>query len=90
MEDDLNFVEGFSSQWPPIFGGLQERSWSIFYPAHQLSRTPNGLSIVESDVGVMCTHFLLINRSVVHRIIEGLEAILSRAPGHPAVWTDAC
>jgi GR25 family glycosyltransferase involved in LPS biosynthesis len=26
MEDDLNFVEGFSRQWPSIFDRLQERS----------------------------------------------------------------
>jgi glycosyl transferase family 25 len=84
MEDDLNFVEGFSGKWPSIFGSLQQRTWSLFYPAHQLARIPNGLSLVEPRVGVMCAHFVLLNRNAVHQVVEGLEKILSRAPGHPA------
>jgi glycosyl transferase family 25 len=83
MEDDLDFVEGFSAEWPRIFASLQQRNWSLFYPAHRLTEMPNGLSTLDPHLGVMCAHFLLVNRNAVHQVVDGLEMILSRAPGHP-------
>jgi glycosyl transferase, family 25 len=83
MEDDLNFVPGFSRLWDQVYEELQTKDWSIFYPAHVLDNAPSGLSVMDSRQGVMCTHFMLFNRVVVPRIIEGLETILARPAGHP-------
>lgn len=83
MEDDLSFVPGFSQAWNNVYAKLQDAEWSIFYPGHTLDDLPDGLSMVDPSTGIVCAHFILINRSAVQTIIDGLETILSRPPGHP-------
>lgn len=83
MEDDLDFTPGFSRAWNETYAKLQETEWSIFYPGHTLDDLPDGLSVVSPSTGIVCAHFVLVNRSAVQTIIDGLETILSRSPGHP-------
>jgi glycosyl transferase family 25 len=83
MEDDLNFSIDFPRLWPQAFNELQDRDWSIFYPAHYLKTEPNGLKLIDPSLNILCTHFIMIHRNVVATVIHGLEAILSRPPGHP-------
>ena len=83
MEDDLNFVPGFSRLWDEVYEELQTKEWSIFYPAHVLDSAPTGLSLVDPQQGILCAHFVMFNRKVVPRIIDGLETILARPAGHP-------
>lgn len=83
MEDDLNFAPGFSRLWEDACRALDETNWSIFYPGHLLKESPDGLALIGASQPVMCAHFLMINKSAVAPIIDGLETILSRPPGHP-------
>jgi glycosyl transferase family 25 len=83
MEDDLNFVPGFSRIWNPTFDGLEQTDWSIWYPGHILGIHKTGLQIIDPNLGLRCAHFILFNRSAVKKVIDGLEAILGRPPGHP-------
>jgi glycosyl transferase, family 25 len=83
MEDDLNFVPAFGRLWNEVYGQLQTKDWSIFYPGHVLDSSPNGLSMMDPQQGIMCTHFMLFNRAVVPGIIEALETMLARPAGHP-------
>lgn len=62
---------------------LAERDWSLFYPAHQMKDLPAGLSRIEPQIGIQCTHFMVINGPALPTLIAGLETILSRPPGHP-------
>lgn len=83
MEDDLSLVQDFSLRWREVFEELEAKEWSLFYPGHVLQQAPKGLSLVPPSLGIVCSHFLMINRSAVFQIIQGLEAILQRPPGHP-------
>jgi glycosyl transferase family 25 len=83
MEDDLNFVPGFSRIWDPTFDALGKTEWSIWYPGHILTDQQNGLQVIDPNQGLQCAHFVLFNRSAVKKVIDCLEAILGRPPGHP-------
>lgn len=83
MEDDLNFVSDFVSQWSAAYDKLQLNDWSVFYPGHTIENAPRGISYVKPNTGIMCAHFIMFNESAVDAIIQGLETILLRPPGHP-------
>jgi glycosyl transferase, family 25 len=83
LEDDLNFVSDFSHLWAALLKELEGRDWAFLYPGHILDDLPNGLSRLSPSMGVMCSHFIMINGRALPTLIEGLEAILSRPPGHP-------
>ena len=82
MEDDLNFVDGFSSKWRVSLEALPE-NWSIFYPAHIIEGDYRGMVELCATRPVLCTHFIAISAVAVPVVIKCLEAILSRAPGDP-------
>jgi glycosyl transferase family 25 len=83
MEDDLNFVSDFSPHWSKAVEALKTTDWSIFYPAHLLPRTSDGLLMIDSEQGIRCAHFVVFHSVAVPRIIAGLQKILSRPAGHP-------
>jgi glycosyl transferase family 25 len=83
MEDDLDFVAGFSRTWDRAFDALETVEWSIWYPGHFLTNHRTGLQIIDPNQGLRCTHFILFNRSTVRKVIDSMEAILARPPGHP-------
>lgn len=82
LEDDVNFVGNFSVRWDAALAALERCEWSICYPAHVLDTLPDGLSRLSPATGVRCTHFMLLNGKAIGTLVEGLEAILSRPPGH--------
>jgi hypothetical protein len=82
LEDDLNFRPGFTDGWKSAMSRLSSMEWSIFYPGHALEHLPAGLSCVPPDIGIQCTHFMVINRPALKSLIAGFETILSRPPGH--------
>lgn len=81
MEDDLNFSNEFSKHWPNLLEFMETSDWSILYPAHGLP-DQDGIVEIPSSIGMACTHFLIIHRDSVAKIITGLETIRSREPGH--------
>jgi hypothetical protein len=83
LEDDVNFVADFGAQWRAAMVELARRDWSLFYAGHALKRLPAGLSRLAPGDAVRCSHFLVVNRKALTPLIEGLEMILSRPPGHP-------
>ena len=82
MEDDLNFIPDFSRHWQTAIDFLDRTDWAIFYPAHLFNHT-DGLSLVDPNEGIRCTHFLAFHRETIPKITAGLQAILSRPAGHP-------
>jgi hypothetical protein len=83
LEDDVNFANGFAKYWQSATDSIEAFEWSIFYPGHFIEGLPNGLSLVPPSTKVRCTHFMVIHRTALRPIIDGLETILSRPPGHP-------
>lgn len=83
MEDDLSFSNEFHAHWPRAIDNLMCVDWSIVYPAHQTDVDQVGLSPIPADLRVLQTHFMLINRTCISRIVAALETILARPAGHP-------
>jgi glycosyl transferase, family 25 len=83
MEDDLNFVSGFSRSWELAFNAVQEKEWSIFYPGHVVENTPRGIQSVKPEQGVWCAHFMMVQKSSIAVVADALDTILSRPGGHP-------
>jgi glycosyl transferase, family 25 len=83
LEDDVNFVRNFRERWLSVETELALLDWAIFYPGHALGNMPPGISVLASQTKVLCTHFMVINKLAINSIVEGLETILSRPPGHP-------
>jgi glycosyl transferase, family 25 len=83
LEDDLTFASDFVKRWQTVMAVLEDRDWSIFYPGHALKDTLPGIREVDSSTPIQCAHFMVINGTVLPRLVEGLERILSRQQGHP-------
>ena len=83
LEDDVNFVRSFAERWQSVETELAALDWSICYPGHAIESLPPGISALSPQTGVLCTHFMIINKHAINLIVEGLETILSRPPGHP-------
>lgn len=83
LEDDVNFVSNFSTRWEAALKSLAENDWSIFYPGHTLAKLPTGVIRIPSSTKVLCTHFVVVHQRAIPRLIDGLEKIMARPPGHP-------
>jgi glycosyl transferase family 25 len=83
MEDDLNFIQHFNQIWQKAYEELVNKDWSIFYAAHVLTDKGDGLKLILPDEGVICAHFVMFHHDAVAKIIDELQKILSRPPGHP-------
>ena len=83
LEDDVDFTPHFGNQWKVAMGFLETREWSIFYPGHAMEAQSGGLLRISADIGIQCTHFMVINGHAIPALIAGLECILSRPAGHP-------
>jgi glycosyl transferase family 25 len=82
LEDDLNFASDFRTHWANFTDALSHAPWSIFYAGHVLEGR-SGLVRLSPSEGVQCSHFMLINGPAISKLIDGLEAILSRPSGDP-------
>jgi glycosyl transferase, family 25 len=83
LEDDIKFVPEFVKRWQSAIEALESKPWSIFYPGHILDGLARGLSLLSPLTGVACTHFMMINGNAIPQLIEGLQTIMLRPPGHP-------
>jgi len=81
LEDDLNFDRNFATRWPLIKAKLDQRKWSMFYPAPATPR-PDGLIEVEPSTALPCTHFVVVNGDAIQLLVDALHEILSHRPMH--------
>jgi glycosyl transferase, family 25 len=82
LEDDLNFCDGFQERWNEATAFLECQKWSIFLAGHSLDG-PSGIAKLSPETGFIGAHFIVIERNAVAPLVDGLEAILARPPGHP-------
>ena len=77
LEDDLNF----SPHQRKI--SLPE-NWGLFYGGARHALHPESeLTVVSATQDLVCAHFVAFNGSVIPRVIEFLEQLLTREPGDP-------
>lgn len=83
LEDDFDFSTDFPARWPAIEQFLREQNCAFFYPAPARLSADESILEISPDQGLMCTHFIIFDRSAISKSIEGLEAIMSRPAGDP-------
>lgn len=85
MEDDLHIDDRALMPQPEMCRVLQEGNWDFAYLGHVLpepreERSPGWLVGAQP---IATTHFYGLNRPVMHRLRDHLEACLARPSGHP-------
>jgi hypothetical protein len=84
MEDDLAISPRFSASVDRVVGALAAREWGMAYLGHLLPDEPETGEPFRVHTGpIMGGHFYAVNGSSVPKMIEFLEAVLTRPPGHP-------
>jgi glycosyl transferase family 25 len=83
LEDDVNFCDDFRCRWDNAVSTLSSQRWAIFYAGHVLQEASRGMVYLPHSTPVQCSHFMLINGWALPTLVEGLETILNREPGHP-------
>jgi glycosyl transferase family 25 len=90
LEDDIAFSSAIPRLEAELVDALQEQEWGIFYLGHvgadhvprAIRDTPRA-ELEEYRGDLQCTHAYAVNGHVIEEMIEYLEAILGRPPGHP-------
>lgn len=84
LEDDVNFVDKFSAGLPDLLKALEHWQWDICYLGHAFaasSQKPSGFSYCSEPI--QTSHAYAVNGQALPVLIDYLETVLSREPGHP-------
>ncbi|WP_416670001.1 glycosyltransferase family 25 protein [Egbenema bharatensis] len=85
MEDDLSFTRFLIEQQNAIVNELQQLDWDFAYLGHGINFTQRGESIFQSySEALTLAHFLAVNQTTIAQLVDFLETVLMRPPGHPA------
>ncbi|MFM7471160.1 MAG: glycosyltransferase family 25 protein [Nodosilinea sp. LVE1205-7] len=86
IEDDLAISNLLKSHEEALVEKLQESDWGFLYlgHCHEFEKQPEQGVRLEPFIGeLQTTHFYGVNGPIVPELIEFLEQILERPPGHP-------
>jgi hypothetical protein len=86
MEDDLEIDPNFNALTASIVSILEREPWGFVYFGHRLAddARPSGDALLAPyQGGIQTTHFLGINGPTIPKVIDFLETVLGRPPGHP-------
>ena len=83
FEDDLDFVPDAPARVRAALQALPD-SWGMFYGGCVTDAVPaNGpLTEIPTPTSLRTSHFVAFNAPVIARMVDYLEAILGRPPGH--------
>ena len=84
MEDDLSISPAFRDVLPAVVEQLSSREWDMAYFGHvlDLEATP-GFSFLPYSEPVLTAHWYAVSAPTIGRLIDFLELLLTREPGHP-------
>jgi glycosyl transferase, family 25 len=85
LEDDLDFVAGVRALTVDALTALPA-DWDVFYGGVSIRDFGPGegpLRAVDPATYFTAAHFVAFNGSVIPRLVEYLQAVLARPPGHP-------
>jgi glycosyl transferase, family 25 len=84
VEDDLEISAKFRTDEAAIFEQLCQQDWDFAYFGHvEEVAEQSPVALVPFSEGVMTTHFYAVNAKIFDRLLEFLEALQQRPPGHP-------
>lgn len=84
MEDDLALSSVLKTDADGLLERLRSQPWHFAYFGHILpsvERRPAQWE--ETRAGIVTTHFYAMHGSIMPRVVEFLEAVLTRPDGHP-------
>jgi hypothetical protein len=84
LEDDVAFSPLFRERTGMIERELHAQAWGFAYLGHQLELTPiPGRCLVPYGGHILTAHCYGVHSSVLPMLVEFLESIPQRPPGHP-------
>ena len=85
LEDDVMFSPLIRKRLETIEAELRERTWGFAYLGHtlKLAPSPDGRCLVPYRVNILTTHCYALHRSVIPSVVDFLDSVLRRPPGHP-------
>jgi glycosyl transferase family 25 len=86
MEDDLEIDPRFSTLTASLASTLRNEPWGFVYFGHRLTDlkpTAVGELLTPYQGPIVTAHFVGINGTVLPRLIDFLDTVLSRPGGHP-------
>ena len=83
LEDDLDFVAGINGSLPTALEALPA-NWGVFYGGCVIDLLPGDGPVTQilPSTSLRTSHFVAFNGPVINRLVDYLEAILQRPPGH--------
>jgi glycosyl transferase, family 25 len=84
MEDDLAFADSFVDVQARLVDQLQSTRWGFVYLGHPLQRGWAGdISLEPWSQPLLTAHFYGVDATILDRLIDFLDAVRMRPPGHP-------
>ena len=85
LEDDVKFSPFFRERLGAIRGELRDQDWGFAYLGHglHLDPSPDGRCLVPARGYIGTAHCYGLHRSVIPAVVDFLETLLTRPPGHP-------
>ena len=86
IEDDLSIAPEFPTVFPELAGILDEEPWGLVYFGYtnrDVSCVAGDKKLLRSEESVGCAHFYAVHRRVLPQLLNFLELVIARRPGHP-------
>lgn len=84
MEDDLTISDQFDQAQQGLIDTLDSRPWAFAYFGHRLDLEEQHAAAMIPHTGpIIAAHFVGINGTVLPTLVDFLETMLKREPGHP-------
>jgi hypothetical protein len=84
LEDDIAFNHSFQMDPQRLASEIHQADWDMLWLGHTLpERGAKSIVPATPDLNLLTAHCYAIHRRSLSFVIEALEKILSRSPGHP-------
>jgi hypothetical protein len=84
MEDDLAFSPAFGECCEQLIQQANRQTWGLIYFGHQIETpVPPVPELVPYTDPIGTSHFYAVNGTILNRLIDYLQAVQLRPPGHP-------
>jgi hypothetical protein len=85
IEDDLSVAPELPGVFAELAGILDEEPWGIVYFGYTNSGSQivGNRKLIRSAEPVGCAHFYAVHRRVLPQLLNFLELVIARRPGHP-------
>jgi len=86
LEDDVNFVPGFTEQLSRVVAALAIAPWQMFYGGYRVADErdlPAGIPAYSCERRVLLAHFVAFQSPAIQLAAAHLETLLSRPGGDP-------